>query len=280
KLHEVNSYIWCDGKKFKKLGYDIEDNVKVLNIENSDNGVLRNSMMPTLLCIANENKDFSDKYGIFEIGRVVNGTKEDGTCNERKRLGVVLYDKSGNEKSLFYEALEMINVIISDIKHTKGEFSKAAPVHNWQHPKNTVNLSLNGIDFGTLCTLRPSNKSKFDKTAAVVAFEFDLNDFNSINSKPVIFKETSDMQSVYYDLSVILAANTKYADLEKCWICENISELESVKVIDTYEKLGVKSITVRLNFVSMDRTLEMDEVQKHIDTILGNLNRIGVVLKS
>ncbi|MCR5522580.1 MAG: phenylalanine--tRNA ligase subunit beta, partial [Clostridia bacterium] len=47
KLHEVNSYIWCDGKKFKKLGYDIEDNVKVLNIENSDNGVLRNSMMPT-----------------------------------------------------------------------------------------------------------------------------------------------------------------------------------------------------------------------------------------
>ena len=58
-----------------------------------------------------------------------------------------------------------------------------------------------------------------------------------------------------------------------------LSELKNVKVIDTYEKDGVKSMTVRLVFAAMDRTLEMDEVQGWIDTILENLSKINVALK-
>ena len=37
-LHEVHSYIWCDGKKYKKLGIDVEDNVRILNIPTPENG--------------------------------------------------------------------------------------------------------------------------------------------------------------------------------------------------------------------------------------------------
>ncbi len=279
-MHEVHSYIWCDGRKYKKLGIDVEDNVKVLNIESSDNGVLRNSILPTLLVMASENKTFSDYYGMFEIGRVVDGTKADGTCNERKHLGVVLYDKSGDEKALYFKALEIINCIVGEIKQSEVTYKKIAPAHNWQHPKNTAEISVDGKVFGTLCTLYPSNKTKFDKTAAVVCFEFDMNAFNDVAAKALSLKETSDMQPVYYDLSVILAEGTKYADLKACWEKENIAELESVKVIDTFERDGVKSITVRFNFVSMNRTLEMDEVQKYIDNILAAFAEIGVVLKA
>ena len=42
----------------------------------------------------------------------------------------------------------------------------------------------------------------------------------------------------------------------------------------------MRSITVRFNFVAMDRTLEMTEVQKYIGKILENLSEIGVVLKA
>ena len=48
----------------------------------------------------------------------------------------------------------------------------------------------------------------------------------------------------------------------------------------SYEKDGVKSITVRLNFAAMDRTLEMDEVQGWINTVLENLSKIGVALRA
>lgn len=279
-LHEVNSYVWCDGRKYKKLGIDVEDNVKVLNIENSDNGILRNSMMPTLLVMANENKDFGEKYGLFEIGRVVEGTDENGRANEKKRLGVVLYDKSGDEKSLYFKAVEMINCIIGETKQKKAGYAKIAPEHNWQHPKNTAEISIDGKKVGVLCALHPANRAKFDKTAAVVAFEIDMNSFNAINAASISFREPSTQQSTYYDLSLVLGENTKFAELESCWEKLGLDELESVKVIDTYEKAGFRSITVRLVFIAMDRTLEMDEVQGWIDEILANLNAIGVTIRA
>ena len=279
-LHEVNSYIWCDGIKFKKLGIEVEDNVRVLNIENSENGVLRNSMLPTLLVMASENKDFNDSYGLFEIGRVVEGVRENGTANERKHLGFVLYNKAGDEKKLYFKALEIVNCIVEEIKQGKAVYEKATSVKPWQHPKNTADISLNGTVFGRICTLYPSNKVKFDKTGAVVCVEFDMDAFNAITASNILFKEKSEMQSVYYDLSLILGNNVKYSDLEKCWEKENIAELESVKVIDTFERLGIRSITVRLNFVAMDRTLTMDEVQKNIDRVLDNLSAIGVALRA
>lgn len=279
-LHEVNSYLWCDGRKCKKLGIDVEDNVKVLNIENSENGNLRNSMLPTLLIDASENKDFADKYGIFEIGRVVDGLDENGICKERKRLGVVLYDKSGDEKTLYFKAVEIINCLVGEIKQAKVVYNKIAPEHNWQHPKNTAEITVDGKRVGVLCALHPANRAKLDKVAAAVCFEIDMNDFHAVKANPIMFREPSTQQSTYYDLSLVLAGNTKYSDIESCWQSLGIKELESAKVIDTYEKLGIKSITVRLVFAAMDRTLEMDEVQSWIDSILANLDKIGVVLRA
>lgn len=279
-FHEVHSYVWCDGRKFKKLGIEVEDNVKVLNIENSDNGVLRNSMLPTLLVMAQENKDFAEKYSIFEIGRVVDGVTADGLCNERKRLGAVIYDKSGNEKAAYLKAVEIINCIIGNIKQKKAGYAKIAPAHAWQHPKNTAEILIDGKKIGVLCALHPANRAKLDKTAAAVCFEIDMDTFSSFDANSIMFREPSTQQSTYYDLSLVLAENTKYSDLAACWEALELAELESSKVIDTYEKDGIKSITVRLVFAAMDRTLEMEEVQGWIDTILANLGKIGVALRA
>ena len=278
-FHEVHSYVWCDGRKFKKLGIEVEDNVKVLNIENSDNGVLRNSMLPTLLVMAQENKDFADKYSIFEIGRVVDGTVN-GLCNEKKRLGAVIYDKSGNEKAAYLKAVEIINCLVGNIKQKQAGYAKIAPEHAWQHPKNTAEILIDGKKVGVLCALHPSNRAKLDKTAAAVCFEIDMDDFSAINANSILFREPSTQQSTYYDLSLVLAENTKYSELAACWNALGLAELESSKVIDTYEKDGIKSITVRLVFAAMDRTLEMEEVQGWIDTILANLANIGVTLRA
>ncbi len=279
-FHEVHSYVWCDGRKFKKLGIEVEDNVKILNIESSDNGVLRNSMLPTLLVMAQENKDFADKYGIFEIGRVVDGTDENGMCIERKHLGAVIYDKSGNEKAAYLKAVEIINSIIGEIKQKKAGYNKIAPEHAWQHPKNTAEILIDGIKVGVLCAMHPANRAKLDKTAAAVCFEIDMDAFSSIDANAIKFREPSTQQSTWYDLSLVLAENTKYSDIAACWDALNLAELESAKVIDTYEKDGTKSITVRLVFAAMDRTLEMEEVQGWIDTLLANLANIGVALRA
>ncbi|MDD6676747.1 MAG: phenylalanine--tRNA ligase subunit beta, partial [Oscillospiraceae bacterium] len=278
-MHEVHSYIWCDKKKYKKLGIEVEDNVKILNIENSDNGVLRDSMLPTLLVAAYENKDFADSYGIFEIGRVIEGTLENGYCNERRHLGVVLFSKSQSERDLYYKAIEVVNCIFEQIKHCAPKFAKIAPVHAWQHPKNTAAVLADGNEVGFVCALHPQNASKLDKTGSAVCIEMDIDKFSDAKAYDIEFKEPSTKQSTYYDLSLVLRKGVTYDELSENWKSMNIEELESVKLIDTYELLGTKSITLRFTFSSHDRTLEMEEVQGWIDEILRRLSAIGVSLR-
>ncbi|MBQ8183645.1 MAG: phenylalanine--tRNA ligase subunit beta [Clostridia bacterium] len=279
-LHEVHSYIWGDVRKYKKLGIEVEENVKVLNIESSDNGTIRNSMIPTLLLAASENKDFSESYGIFEIGRVVKGIKADGTANERRSLGVVLYDKNTTEKDLFFKALTMVNNIFTQIKHKAPVLKKVAPLHAWQHPKNTALITCDGIEMGTINTLHPTNAQKVDKVAKIVCIEIDVDDFISVNGANISFAEPSTQQSTYYDLSLIMKEGKTFAELAECWNKLGLTELDYVKVIDTYDNGEIKSITVRLVFSSKERTLEMDEVQSWIDEILKNLKAIGIELRA
>ena len=279
-LHEVHSYIWCDVRKYKKLGIEVEDNVKVLNIESSDNGTIRNSMIPTLLSAVSDNKDYSDSYGIFEIGRVVAGIKEDGTANERRSLGIVLFDKTISEKDLFFKAISMVNEIFLQIKHKAPVLTKVAPAHAWQHPKNTASISCDGINVGSINTLHPANAQKLDKNGVAICIEIDVDDFITIGGDNISFVEPSTQQSTYYDLSLIMKDGVTFADMSECWNKLGLSELNNVKVIDTYEKDGVKSLTVRLIFSSKEKTLEMDEVQAWIDEILANLKEIGIEMRA
>ena len=279
-LHEVHSYIWCDVRKYKKLGIEVEENVKVLNIESSDNGTIRNSMIPTLLSAVSDNKDYSDSYGIFEIGRVVAGIKEDGTANERRSLGIVLFDKTISEKDLFFKAISMVNEIFLQIKHKAPVLTKVAPAHAWQHPKNTASISCDGVNVGSINTLHPANAQKLDKNGVAVCIEIDVDDFITIGGDNISFVEPSTQQSTYYDLSLIMKEGVTFADMSECWNKLGLSELNNVKVIDTYEKDGVKSLTVRLIFSSKEKTLEMDEVQAWIDEILANLKEIGIEMRA
>ena len=278
-LHEVHSYIWCDVRKYKKLGIEVEENVKVLNIESSDNGTIRNSMIPTLLSAVSDNKDYADNYGIFEIGRVAAGVKEDGTANERRRLGIVLFDKTISEKELFFKAISMVNEIFLQIKHKAPVLTKVAPSHAWQHPKNTASITCDGVAVGAINTLHPANAQKLDKNGVAVCIEIDVDDFITIGGDNISFVEPSTQQSTYYDLSLVLKAGVTFADMSECWSKLGLAELNNVKVIDTYEKDGVKSITVRLIFSSKEKTLEMDEVQAWIDEILANLKNIGIEMR-
>ncbi len=279
-LHEVHSYIWCDVRKYKKLGIEVEENVKVLNIESSDNGTIRNSMIPTLLSAVSDNKDYSDSYGIFEIGRVAAGIREDGTANERRRLGIVLFDKTISEKELFFKGISMVNEIFLQIKHKAPVLAKVQPSHAWQHPKNTASISCDGVTVGAINTLHPANAQKLDKNGVAVCIEIDVDDFITIGGDNISFVEPSTQQSTYYDLSLIIKEGVTFADMSECWNKLGLNELNSVKVIDTYEKDGVKSITVRLIFSSKEKTLEMDEVQTWIDKILANLKEIGIEMRA
>ncbi len=279
-LHEVHSYIWCDGKKFKRLGIDVEDNCRILNIPTPENGTIRNSMIPTLLTMVYENKSFAPSFGIFEAGRVVDGYLENGYCNERRRLGIVLFDKTVSEKTLYFNVLNMLKFIFRDIKHADAVFEKTGTVsHAYQHPKNTASISYNGEKFGEMFTLHPKNNHNIDKNAAIVCAEIDLDTFFGIDIKEVEYFEPSKFPAIDYDLSLLLTSGQKFVDIKPAWENLHIPSLAAVKVIDIFDMTNAKSMTIRLSFSLPDRTLSMEETQENVDRILGELNKSGIKLK-
>ncbi|MFI3325583.1 MAG: phenylalanine--tRNA ligase subunit beta [Clostridia bacterium] len=277
KLHEVHSYIWCDSKKYKDLGIDIPQNVKLINSINPDCTVIRTSVIPNLLSFVNENKSYGSDYGIFEIGRVVDGLDENNICKERKKLAVVLFSRNKTEKDLFFEVRDIAMSVVNNIKHRKAEFAPSTPKFNWQHPMNTAEITLDGINIGFMNTIYPTVQNKIDKKAAIVALEIDMTQLAIMFTSTIAYNEPSKFPGIDIDLTLVVAQDVTFNSLKNSW--ENVTDLlKDVSFVDVYQGLQ-KSITLRFKFVSKEKTLSKAEIQEYIDEILKNLSAKNVNLK-
>ncbi|MCQ2080227.1 MAG: phenylalanine--tRNA ligase subunit beta [Lachnospiraceae bacterium] len=276
-MNEVHSRIWQDEDDLKAIELEVEDNVKLLGF--SENvGVLRNSMMQTLLPFVNKNKNVKPDFSIFEVGRVVLGTNEDGTANERRHLGIVLYSKTETEKTLYFRGVEIVNTIVDQLKHKKATYEKIEMTHAFMHPKNTSSISVKGEKIGTINTMYPKNLAKIAKNASIVMIEIDMDDLLKIEPKALDFKEPSKFPGIDYDLSLVIPEGLRFETIERCWK-KGRNNLKDVSVIDVYDNGKVKSVTIRFHFENDERTLTSEEVQEVIDKTLLNLKDINVELK-
>lgn len=279
-LHEVHSYIWFDAKKCRELGIEVEENVKLLSPQSPDHETLRTSMGPTLLSFAQENKSFVPDFGIFEIGRVCEGLKDNGECREKKALGIVLYSRTQSEKELYFRLLDMVKTLGREIKKTELTLKNIAPVHSWQHPRNTAEIACEGQKLGWLCALHPSVLENLDRKAAVVCAQLDMDGFAAVPARDLEYKEPSKFPGIDIDLSLLLPDGMKYADLTPAWAAVDANLLTGVSLIDSFSQNGKKSLTLRFAFSSQEKTLSKEEVQPVVDGIVAGLNAAGAALRS
>ena len=116
-MNEVHSYIWYESKLNKELGIHTEPNIRIINSVTAENDTIRSTIIPSLLGFVYKNVDTTPEMGMFEIGRVADGLKSDGLCNEKKRLGIVIASKILSEKEVFFKLKEAIIQVILDIKN-------------------------------------------------------------------------------------------------------------------------------------------------------------------
>lgn len=281
-LHEVHSYIWDDKAKNKALGIPNEENVRVINAQTPEHDTLRRSMIPTLLAFAYENKGYGDAYGLYEIGRTVDGFDENGNAKEIKKLGVVLYDKSGDEEALYLRLRDILARVAREIKHAAATFTVGAGVrYGWQHPVNTAALSVDGAEIGYLSALHPTVKGKIDKRAVCVAAEIDMDAFAAIAPARIAYREPSRFPGIDIDLTVNADPDTLvFAEVEAGIRAAGGDLLTGVTVADVYRaEDGTSSVTFRLSFTSYEKTLSKAEIQENIDAVLAALAKSGMNLK-
>ena len=278
KLHEVHSYIWQDQKKCRLLNIEPEENIKLINAQTPDHEVIRRSMGPTLLSVLSENRAFAADFGVFEIGRVAEGTKEDGLVDERRKLGIALFSRTLSEKELYLKLSGMMRDLGRSIKRVELELANCEPRYKWQHPRNTAVIMAEGRALGWVCTLVPSVLRAIDRKAAVVCGQLDMDAFSELAAGELIYKEPSKFPGMDMDLSLVLPEGLRFADMEPAW--KDAAHLNGVSLIDSFEQAGRRSLTLRFGFSSDERTLSRDEVQPVVDGIVERLSSAGAVLRS
>lgn len=277
-LHELHSYVWAYSDEYKELGIPVEKNIRLANATNPNIETIRNSIIPTQLCQLKLNTAYSPDFGIFEVGRVVEGVDEQNLCIERKKLAITLFSKTRDVKGLYFELKDILCGLVNDLRHSQLSFESVEPEHSYIHPINCNEIELDGRTLGMMGIVHPTVGKKIDKKAAVVFAEIDIDILAESKNLGISYEEPSKFPPMEYDLSLELPRELFFADLSKCW--ENSGELlKSARIVDTYDSEEIHSITVRFVFGSNERTLESSEVQSIIDKIVEKLGALDVKLR-
>ena len=278
-LHELHSYVWAYNDEQKELAIPVEENIKLANATNPNIETIRKSIIPTQLCQVNLNSSYAADFGIFEIGRVVDGLDENNLCVEKKNLAITLFSKSKDVKTLYFDLRDMLATITDDLKHKELTFEITEKALAYQHPVNLNKIILEGKEIGIMGIVHPVVGKKIDKKAAIVFAEIDINMFASVENSSISYNEPSKFPAMNYDLSLELPQNMQYSTLKECWKNSGTEILKGTRIVDTYDTEDIHSMTIRFEFASNERTLSSKEVQDIMDEVINNLKNIGVNLR-
>lgn len=277
-LHELHSYIWTYNDEYKDLGIEVEDNIKLINATNPNIETIRRSIVPTQLCQVKSNTDFSDSFGVFEVGRVADGVDpETNLCREHKKLCITLYSKTTPIEKLYFELRDILGVLADDIKHAAVTFSPMIASHSYQHPRNLNAVIVDGKNLGEIGLIYPTVAKKIDKKASIVYAEIDVKEFAEIKASSIKYDEPSKYPEMDVDLTFMAE---KYAPIEAACKAENSPLIKKISYVDSYTDDQGKSITVRIFFMDKTRTLTREEVAAVTDSIIARLKTQNIELKA
>ena len=284
-MNEVHTYIWYDSKFNKELGIKTLPNVRVINSVTAENDTVKATLIPSLLNIISKNAALIPEIGIFEIGRVAEGFKEDGLCRERKKLGIVIASRKMTEKQTYFKMKEIIDNITYSIKNCLPSYHNTDNSKNcsYVHPVNLASITMNGTAVGYFSCIHPKVRDKIDKKLNIAFVEIDMDDFNTVAKETIIYKEISKYPGIYIDYSFLIDKGIRYEEIQRNIAAFRCEYLKSYGVIDVYEDdtllKGKKSMTIRFEFGSDERTLENKEINEMTDVLLTLLKEKGIQLR-
>ncbi|MBQ9085570.1 MAG: phenylalanine--tRNA ligase subunit beta [Clostridia bacterium] len=276
-MHELHSYIWAYYDEYRALGIEIENNVELINATNPNIKTLRRSIVPTQLCQVKYNTSYDSDFAVFEVGRVVDGLRADGLCDEHKKLAITLYSKNKETEQLYFELRDILAVLADDIKHEALTFERAEATHSYQHPKNLNKIFCAGHLLGEMGIVNTSVAKKIDKKAAMVYAEIDIEEFAKIKNAGILYAEPSKFPEIEIDLSFV---SDTYAPIAQAIKNADCALIKNISVVDTYKDDNGRSITIRLIFSHPERTLTKEEVLEVVNRIASELEEKNIKLKN
>jgi phenylalanyl-tRNA synthetase beta chain len=263
-FYESIHYFFENSSELKKYGFaTINESMDLKNPISSELNSFRTTLLLHLLRSASKNSRNGIKnIRMFELGKVV-----DENLKESEKFSFIM---TGSFEDLAIHLSKIVGPFSLKKEETKNRLF---------NPYEYAKVILNGRDIGIVGRVHIEVEENFDLSKSYLC---EL-DFEALKDDTVEVVPYSKYQSSTRDLSVVIAKNIDFTQIENIVSKNKIEFLKSLYPIDLFESeelKGKKSLTIRFIFQKSDANLELGEISQAMDTIQDSLkNSLGAELR-
>jgi len=243
---------------------------------------MRTTLIPGLLDSLKHNFNHGIRdVRLFEIGRIFGGSHGGDLPEERLALAMIATGGAVDEnvaqatreldlfdlKGAFEAALDAMNVLAVNFKNTSAAHLRMGQAGEI--------LLQDGKSIGKFGRLAETIASSYKFRQPVYVLEIDLSALFAVREKGIQYSRLPKYPSVVRDLTLLVGRDVNFAALTKAVRDQNVADCRDVKLVGTYDgpntPPGKRSITLRIEYRSDDRTLRDDEVEERHAALTASL---------
>lgn len=279
--NEVLTYSFVHGDVLRRAGQDPSASYKLTNSISPDLQYYRQSLTPSLLgCINANSRAGFDEFAVFELNKVHSKTLPETSENVPAEVPMVALSyasKNGNGHA-FYTAKKYVLYLLEGlgiaarIEPLDGETNDAytAPFEPRQSGR-VVNI-VSGTLLGIVGEYTASARKNFKLPARSAGFELFSEALSTASTQVRPYQPLSRYPGTSRDICFKVDDAVSYDEVTapiEVYLAK-LPLQTALSPVDIYkaDASDTKNITVRLSFVSLDKTLESDEVNAYVDEIV------------
>ena len=243
---------------------------------------MRTTLIPGLLDSLKHNLNHGIRdVRLFEIGRIFGGSNGGDLPEERLALAMIATGGAVDEnvaqatreldlfdlKGAFEAALDAMNVLAVNFKNTSAAHLRMGQAGEI--------LLQDGKSIGKFGRLAETIASSYKFRQPVYVLEIDLSALFAVREKGIQYSRLPKYPSVVRDLTLLVGRDVNFAALTKAVRDQNVADCRDVNLVGTYDvpntPPGKRSITLRIEYRSDDRTLRDDEVEERHAALTASL---------
>ena len=267
--------------------FSTEEPVAVANPISADMAVMRTSLLPGLVSSMQHNLNRQQhRTRFFETGLQFHSEAGGVVRQEKYLAGLICGSRESeswaNDSSPvdFFDIKGDVESVLSACSHQSVTFVKGE--HLALHPGQTALLEVGGEKIGILGALHPKITKSLGIAGSTFVFELSLD--RLLEGKVPNFNVLSKFPQVRRDIAVVLDQGVESQKIVSL-VEKNAGEwLQDCIIFDVYSGPGVdegkKSLAVGMTFQHPERSLNDEEIQKSIDSIVAALEEIGGSLRN
>ncbi|MEN3329319.1 MAG: phenylalanyl-tRNA synthetase beta chain [Acidobacteriota bacterium] len=234
---------------------------------------MRSTLLPGLLSSLRHNFNHGIRdVRLFETGRIFSNSKPGELPDETLALGVVAtgsaleQDRAQGERELdFFDLKGALETAVGWMNLSALRFTSSSARH-LRAGQSALISSGDGKAIGTIGRLAENVAASYKFRQPVYVLELDLGALLSGPVKAIQYSPLPRYPSVTRDISLLVNRNVSLDEIFAAVHNQHLADCRSVKLVGTFEGGNIesskRSVTLRLEYRSDDRTLRDEEVEE------------------